>query len=179
MIANLYGDWVKGRDLSAYSLVQQKGIRLHREIDDYMDNHPSVRICMQSLYADLPKVTGIAMDLFFDHLLAKQWSKFHKVPFVDFLNDFYTAIPNFQQNYDPHFIQFLDRLKGYRWMHYYDKEEGLSKACQGVGSRISFPNELKHGLKVFRANRLLIEATFETYMQEAHQHFTHWHQSAD
>ena len=40
MYANLFGDFVKGKDLSMYSPQVQKGILLHRKIDDYIDNHP-------------------------------------------------------------------------------------------------------------------------------------------
>jgi len=69
MNANLYGDFVKGRDYSKYPLIIQGGITLHREIDDFIDHHPLVLELLHELYAPLPKVAGIAIDLYFDHLL--------------------------------------------------------------------------------------------------------------
>ena len=34
MIANIFGDFVRGKDLSDYPEIIQKGITLHREIDN-------------------------------------------------------------------------------------------------------------------------------------------------
>jgi acyl carrier protein phosphodiesterase len=42
MHANLYGDFVKGKDLSQFDSTIQTGIRLHRKIDSYIDHHPDV-----------------------------------------------------------------------------------------------------------------------------------------
>ena len=68
MLANLYGDFVKGKDLTNYSAIVQKGIHLNRSIDYFIDTHPAVTELRLSLYDKLPKVAGIAIDLYFDHL---------------------------------------------------------------------------------------------------------------
>ena len=33
------------------------------------DNHPEVKYLLRNLYPYLPKISGIAIDLYFDHLL--------------------------------------------------------------------------------------------------------------
>jgi acyl carrier protein phosphodiesterase len=93
MYANLFGDFVKGKDLSAFSPVVQSGIVLHRSIDFYIDQHPEVRKLMHILYPVLPKVTGIAIDLYFDHCLAKNWKSYHAKSYKDFLDEFYAYQP--------------------------------------------------------------------------------------
>ena len=60
MLANLYGDFVKGSNLEAYTESVQTGIRLHRSIDNFIDTHPDVLELKRLLYEDLPKVSGIA-----------------------------------------------------------------------------------------------------------------------
>ena len=77
MYANLFGDHVKGADLSNYPDFVRKGIMLHRSIDHYIDHHPAVVNLLHELYQDLPKVAGIAVDIYFDPLLASQWNSFH------------------------------------------------------------------------------------------------------
>jgi acyl carrier protein phosphodiesterase len=175
MTANLFGDFVKGSDLSAYSDIQEKGIRLHREIDHYMDHHPAVVEVMQELYASLPKVTGIAMDLYFDHLLAMKWEEYHDIDFNTFLNNYYRSIDEVKDQYPDQFLIFLQRLRSKNWMHYYQLEYGLDKACNGVSRRISFPNTLINGLQVFKANEKIIRSSFDKYMIEATKHFSDWH----
>ena len=49
MHANLFGDYVKGSDLSTYSKPVQEGIRLHRQIDSYIDHHPDVLKLMHTI----------------------------------------------------------------------------------------------------------------------------------
>src|SRR5690606_11317562 len=89
MLYNLYGDFVKGSHLEVFPPKVERGIRLHREIDSYIDSHPIVHQLTHELHEFLPKVSGIAIDLFFDHLLAKNWLNFHSKPLDVFLDEFY------------------------------------------------------------------------------------------
>jgi len=178
MIANLFGDFVKGSDLSGYSLIQQKGIRLHREIDNFMDQHPAVLSVMHELYEELPKVAGIAMDLYFDHLLSKLWSEFHSKPYNKFLQSLYRSISHLEEEYPKKFKTFLFHLSDKNWLHYYPLEMGLHKACNGVASRISFENALIHGLTVFKKHEKLITEAFYIYMKDAEKHFKDWNRES-
>ena len=54
MVSNLYGDFVKGRDYSHYPEIVQKGIYLHRSIDNFIDTHPAVTELRLSIYPKLP-----------------------------------------------------------------------------------------------------------------------------
>jgi acyl carrier protein phosphodiesterase len=81
MQANLFGDFVKGKDYTHLPLKLQEGVTLHRKIDHYIDHHPAVLDLVHLLHDDLPKVAAIAVDIYFDHLLAKNWSKFHSIDY--------------------------------------------------------------------------------------------------
>ena len=63
MVANLFGDFCKGKSYLSYPIETQRGVLLHREIDSYIDNHAEVLAIRKELYASLPKVSGIAIDL--------------------------------------------------------------------------------------------------------------------
>ncbi|MDD2984449.1 MAG: acyl carrier protein phosphodiesterase [Crocinitomicaceae bacterium] len=171
MTANLFGDFVKGRDLSAYQPKVQEGILLHRKIDSFIDQSETVLILMRKLYASLPKVSSVAIDLFFDHLLAKNWNQFHPVPLDDFLNQYYQNIQLSEQLYAAKFIGMMQKLIEHNWISYYPTLYGLEKSCQGVSSRISFPNELKNGKIVFLEYEEEITDTFFQFMKEANEYF--------
>jgi acyl carrier protein phosphodiesterase len=167
MYANLYGDFVKGRDLSNYPTIVQNGIRLHRSIDLYIDHHPSVINLMHKLYPELPKVTGIAIDLFFDHLLAIHWNDFHSTEYFSFLEEFYDYSPQNWESFSPTFQHLITEMKSKKWMNFYPSFEGLVKSTQGVGSRISFPNKLSTASNTFVDHRNEIEDCFQIYMKDA------------
>ena len=171
MLANLFGDFVKGSDLSEYQPKTQEGIKLHRSIDSFIDTHPLVLDLLHDLYRQLPKVAGIAVDLYFDHLLAKNWQKYHSKPLEDFLTEFYESIDLTSDQFSSAFKNMVHHLVKVNWISYYPTLDGLDKACRGVSSRVSFPNELKNGLTVFLEHEKKISTVFDAYMKAAMDYF--------
>jgi acyl carrier protein phosphodiesterase len=171
MHANLFGDFVKGKQFELYSPVVQKGVLLHRSIDTFIDTNEHVVNLMRELYHDLPKVSSVAIDLYFDHLLARNWDEFHQVKLTDYLADFYATKPLNWEEYPENFQLFIGKLKAHQWMNHYPNFEGLAKACQGVASRISFENKLVEAPRVFLNMEQEITAVFYEYMTAAQSEF--------
>lgn len=175
MVANLFGDFVKGRDYSYLPQIVQKGVMLHRNIDDYIDHFPEVTALRLKLYADLPKIAGIAIDLYFDHLLAKNWNTYHPQALNAYVDDFiqYISIAShleYQENnftYPPEFQHLLSMMKKYNWLKSYAFMEGLEKSSIGLSKRIAFENNLDEAAKVYLMYESEIENTFEIYMKAA------------
>jgi len=171
MYANLFGDFVKGTRLDHYPKIIQDGIFLHRSIDALIDHHTEVIRVKRLFYNELPKVSGIAMDLFFDHLLALNWSRYSKIPLQQFLDDFYNFEPKYSYHEAPAFIVFIQNLKRYQWINSYGTTYGLEKSCEGVSKKISFDNNLALAPKVFYENEKIIEKAFHVFMKDAIQFF--------
>lgn len=69
------GDFVRGSDLSRFPQGMEQGIRLHRYLDRYTDTHPVLNAVRQDM-PDVPRrLSGIVMDVMFDHHLARQWTQ--------------------------------------------------------------------------------------------------------
>ena len=167
MIANLFGDSVKGNKYLSFSSKIQHGVLLHRKIDSYIDNHHLVKELRIGLYKELPKVAGVAIDLYFDHLLANHWKRYHEKPFELFLNEFYKHHAAFESELDSTFQSFLARLRDHKWINHYPSEYGLEKVCEGVSKRISFTNKLTDAPRVFFNNKNEIEKVFHQFMRDA------------
>lgn len=170
MYANINGDFVRGRDLSHLPKKLEQGVLLHRMIDDYIDHHPVVLELLHKLYEPLPKVAGIAVDLYFDHILAKEWDKFHSKPLDKFIDEFYEATLENESHYPEKFKLMMSRMKEKNWLYQYQFEYGLMKACKGVSSRISFPNVLDTAHRVFKIYEKEVEKSFFAFMEEAIPH---------
>lgn len=171
MYANLYGDFIKGSRFSHHADVIQEGIKLHRNIDFYLDQHVTVKHLLHTLYADLPKVSGIAVDLYFDHLLAKNWSRYHADSYTDFLESFYTYQPLYWCEYSDSFKQFIEAMRLHHWLNHYSGIEGLTKMCLGVSKQLSFENKLTQATHVFLDNEIVITSCFHTFMVDAMKYF--------
>ncbi len=179
MMANLYGDFFKGSNYESLPEIVQEGVHLHRDIDSYIDHHPITRAVLKPLYDLLPKVAPIALDLFFDHLLAKNWSRYHVHPLDEFVDDFFEyalLIGNqaFEEKnfaYPKEFIELLQIIHSSKWLTRYQQLEGLEFACKGLSQRINFDNNLHEGPTIFTENESLIAISFHQYMKEAMERY--------
>jgi acyl carrier protein phosphodiesterase len=171
MYANLFGDFAKGSNLSAYPDLIQEGIRLHRSIDFFIDNHQEVKKLRKEMYISLPKVSGIAVDLLFDHLLAKYWSRFSYLEYQRYLDDFYEYHIALLDYYPIEFHFFIDNLKKYRWMNVYHQEYGLIKMSEGVSKKISFENKLQNLPDFYQKKMAFIHDVFNVFMADALTYF--------
>jgi acyl carrier protein phosphodiesterase len=167
MIANLFGDFIKGKKYLDYSKNIQKGVVLHRQIDYFIDTHPEVKKLRLKLYNELPKVAGVAIDLYFDHLLAIHWDKYHTRSYKDFLNQFYAYQSTFETELSVDYRLFLGILRTKKWMDHYPTSYGLKKLCEGVSRRISFPNALGKAPRVFENHKIEISKVFHQFMEDA------------
>lgn len=173
MMANLYGDFVKGKNYSYLPPIVQKGVTLHRAIDHYIDNYPDLTKFKLMLYKELPKVAGIAIDLYFDHLLAKNWTKFHTIPLETFSSDFLAYTENKENqtilefNYPQEYIYLINTMKKQNWLIRYKRLEGLEMASKGLSNRISFPNQLNKAAHSFIIHEKEITPIFFNYMEDA------------
>lgn len=169
-VANLFGDFIKGKKYLEYPEYIQKGVLLHRKIDDFIDHHYEVIQLIHQIRGALPKVAPIAVDIYFDHLLAKHWDQYHPVKLPDFLANFYSMIDLSNQTYPSHFKDFIELLVERNWLSYYPTEEGLYRMCQGVSKRLSFDNALKNGHTVFYDFQNEITSCFHEYMRDANEY---------
>ncbi|MEJ6599444.1 MAG: ACP phosphodiesterase [Crocinitomicaceae bacterium] len=167
MHANLLGDSVKGKDYSHLPQKIQDGVKLHRTIDNYIDTHPVVLELLRELYKPLPKISGVAVDLYFDHLLARNWSSFHEKSLKEFVKDFYAIEFKTPEQYSYRFDFMIGKMKEFDWLYEYRNHSGLTQACLGLSRRISFENVLAKAPEIFLECEESIELAFNRFMSDA------------
>lgn len=98
-LGNLLGDVVKGRvDRYAHPGVTETmrtGIRLHRTIDSFSDAHPVVRRTKQRIAGRYGRLAGVIVDVYYDHVLAREWHTHGEGGLAEFAADVYRTM---QQN---------------------------------------------------------------------------------
>ena len=76
-IGNFIADQVKGKSYATYPYAIQRGILLHRKIDDFTDRHPLFKKNVRLLFPTFRHYSRVIVDMFFDHFLATQWGEYH------------------------------------------------------------------------------------------------------
>lgn len=167
MLGNLIGDFVKGKQFNGIPKSLHEGIVLHRKIDYFIDHHAAVLQLQKNIQSDLPKVSGIAIDLIFDHLLAKNWKKFHQQLRNDFLSNFYNFTRNYNELLPFEIKQFLKNMLTHKFINQYDEIYFLERSGAHLSNKISFPNALEKTATVFNQKQNLFKEVFYQFMQDA------------
>ena len=76
IIGNFIADAGKGNYIGRFPEGIARGIRLHREIDHYTDHHPVFRQSRSHLVPRYGMFSGVIVDVYYDHFLAKYWNEF-------------------------------------------------------------------------------------------------------
>ena len=140
-LGNFIGDYVKGKKFEKYPAKVQTGIKFHRAIDNLTDRHSSTKICNEILKPELGRYSGVVTDVLFDHILAKNWSKYSHRDLRNFTRTFYLQM---LQNYTtlPHDVRrFLPFMIQSNRLYSYKSPEGIHRALEIMSNNSSLPNK--------------------------------------
>lgn len=159
-LGNFIGDHVKGSSLSRYSDGIQKGIFLHRAIDFYTDTHPATFEVRQLFREGYRKYSGVVVDVFFDHFLARYWGTFSPFPLKGFTRKFYyqmvlryRELPKTIRNFLPFLIQ-TNRLYSYH------RIEGVEQTLRIMSNVTSLPDKTEFAIETLMYNYSFIRDQF-------------------
>jgi acyl carrier protein phosphodiesterase len=96
-IGNFMADSIRGQSYNDYLPDIKKGILLHRAIDTFTDAHPLFRKSKHRLHEKYGHYSGVIIDIFYDHFLAKNWKIYSATSLEETASAFYE---NLQINYD-------------------------------------------------------------------------------
>src|SRR5437868_3644589 len=80
MVGGFIADEVKGKNYQTYQKGIADGILLHRFIDEFTDEHSIVRQSKSHLRPQFGLFSGLIVDMYYDHFLAKNWSVYSPEP---------------------------------------------------------------------------------------------------
>lgn len=75
MLGSLIADFLRGAIDPAMARGVRIGVALHRAVDVYTDAHPQVVAARARFAPPYRRYAGILLDMWFDHLLAREWER--------------------------------------------------------------------------------------------------------
>lgn len=161
IIGNFIADGIKGKKYLKYPEQIKKGILLHRAIDSFTDQHPTVKKSTKRLHKNYGHYSGVIVDILYDHFLAKNWKTYHQQPLNLYIEDFYDLL---EDNYSllPHRIQvMMPYMIADNWLLSYATIKGISTILTKMNRRTK---------SISNMNFAVIE--LEKYYQEFEDEFT-------
>jgi acyl carrier protein phosphodiesterase len=163
MIGNFIADAVKGKELENYDIEIIKGIQLHRAIDTFTDHHPLFKQSSDLIREKQGKFSGVVMDIFFDHFLAKNWIKYHDIDLRDFTNDFHQTLEIRKTELPAKIKMMLPILISEDWLYEYQFIEGIQNVCEGMSRRTRFESNMANAHLDLLDNYEVLETNFNNF----------------
>lgn len=166
IIGNFIADHVKGKAYLDYRETIQKGILLHRKIDDFTDHHPLFKKNVTLLFPQFRHYSRVIVDMFFDHFLAAQWELYHPDPLEDFSRQFYLLMQEYSGSLPDKTKKILPILSKYNWFVAYQSLEGLEDILFQMSQRTRFPSNMSLAVLNLEKNYSNIALDFKVFFNE-------------
>ena len=109
----MISDYVKGKRQFDYPDNVQKGIRLHRMIDQFTDAHEATKEAKEVFRPAYRLYSGAFVDVVFDHFLATDENEFSEESLLDFSEQVYVSLGLQQQWFPEKFAYFFPYMKSH------------------------------------------------------------------
>lgn len=159
-------DGIHGKNLDGFPIDVQKGIRLHREIDTYTDFHPIFRQSKHRLHERYGHYSGVIIDIFYDHYLAKNFSNYSNQPLEAFASNFYSLLDKNFEILTPRFKMILPILKEENWLVLYATIEGISHILYNMDRRTRLQSKMQFSAEELKQFYSEFETEFTSFFAE-------------
>ena len=169
-IGNFMADSIRGNSYENYPEEIKKGILLHRSIDSFTDMHPVYRKSKHRLHEKYGHYSGVIMDIFYDHFLAKNWANYSNKKLEDYADEFYQLL---QDNYD----LLTDKIQGMmpymiarNWLVSYASISGLEMILFQMDHRTKNRVAMHESIVELQEFYLEFETEFTQFFMELQEH---------
>ena len=166
MIGNFIADSIKGKNYAGYNDEIIYGIQLHRQIDEFTDNHETVKKSKRRLSPKYGKYSSVIVDIYYDHFLALGWKNYSDKDLKDFAEEVYKILNTHQDILPQKIIEFLPYMVKQDWLYNYQTLEGIDKSLKGMARRAKFDSHMELASTDLKRDHFLYEQEFELFFPE-------------
>lgn len=167
IVGGVIGDWIKGYLPGVLPADLARGVAMHRAIDAHAETCPAFQTSRQRVMAPRRRYAGILVDMFYDHLLARDWRQYHAQPLHEFCRAVYAGLAARRQDLPAGLIPHLALMAEEDWLGSYASISGLSAVLARMSRRARHGAPLLGGEAELLENLEGFEADFQAWHHEA------------
>ncbi|MCP4009223.1 MAG: DUF479 domain-containing protein [Proteobacteria bacterium] len=170
-VGNLLGDFARGLDLATLPPSVKAGLQNHRAVDSYTDRHPLITDLKSRFSSQRRRFAGIALDIYFDHLLINFWDNFEAGTPEQAATVFYQRLSTGQSMMPGEEMRLVTkRIIQYDWFSCYREIESIAESLDRVAGRIRFANSFDNAIEDLQRNENEIRETFFEFYPQLKAH---------
>jgi acyl carrier protein phosphodiesterase len=170
LVGNLLGDFVKGAKKDDYPEAIRQGIELHRKVDRFTDAHAIVRSSLKLISPSRRRFAGVIVDIFYDHLLAKNWAIYSPKPLANFSHNIYQILKDHHQLLPERLQTMLPYIIHEDWLTSYGEiatiDRALNRISRRFAKRFGRDNALGNAVEELQANYQQLESDFHSFFPD-------------
>ena len=170
VVGGVVGDWIKGPLPAGLPEDLARGVALHRAIDSFAETHPAFCASRARMSAGRRRYAGVLVDIFYDHLLARDWARYRGDGLGSYCALVYRQIADRRHHLPDSSHRALDLMAAEDWLQSYGGLEGIADVLARMARRARQPNPLAGGEADFVAAAEGFERDFRDWLPDA-QHF--------
>jgi acyl carrier protein phosphodiesterase len=174
IVGGVVGDWIKGSLPGALPDDLAKGVVLHRAIDHFAESHPAFCRSRSRVSPVRRRYAGVLVDVFYDHLLARNWAAIHQQPLHEYCESVYELVRDRLSDLPPSSHPGLELMAKEDWLTSYVKIEGIADVLARMSRRARQPNPLMHGEQEFLADVEGFTGDFYGWLDDAREFCRQW-----
>lgn len=177
LVGNMLSDFVKGNKKFDYPINVQKGITLHRLIDEFTDNHSATKNAKKIFQPALGLYAGAFVDITFDYFLANDKSEFENETALQiFATNTYNTLENFIDIFPEKFTGAFASMKQNNWLYNYSLYYGISKSFAGLTYRANYINKNHNAFMIFLEKKEQFKIYYNDFFKDVKQFTLQKHQ---
>ncbi len=153
LAGNMISDFVKGKTKYDYPESIQKGIHLHRLIDEFTDTHPVTAKAKSYFRPQYRLYSGAFIDIVYDHFLALDKKHFENYGNIKtFSGQVYESLESNFLLFPLRFQKMFSYMKTQNWLYNYQFKDGIKKSFHGLVYKASYLYESDIAFTIFNKN---------------------------
>jgi acyl carrier protein phosphodiesterase len=170
IMGNFFADAVKGNQLDHFPADVIKGIRIHREIDSYTDQHPVFLESKGRLSGTYRKFSGVIVDLYYDHFLARNWSEYSTQDLEEYVARSYKLLLRNYNLLPARSKRILPFMIAQNWLVGYSDFDKLERVFQGMSRRSRFKSGMENAVTDLKKDYSSYQAEFRKFFPDLINH---------
>ena len=167
-VGGLMGDFVKGPLPAGLPPDLASGVALHRAIDSFADRHPAFAASRARISPARRRVSGVLVDIFYDHLLARDWADYGPGSLDDYTSRLYASLHARSGLLPEKAREIAELMHTNDWLCSYRNVAAVGQVIDRMAIyRLRRANPLGGGIEEFLADAAGFEADFRAFLPDA------------
>jgi acyl carrier protein phosphodiesterase len=167
IVGGVVGDWIKGPLPGPLPADLARGVALHRAIDSHAETNPAFCRSRNRFSPARRRYAGVLVDIFYDHLLARDWPAQHATLLTTYCAGVYQDIADRLADLPQPAHHALQLMAREDWLHSYVHIDGIADVLQRMARRARQPNPLAGGEAEFLADADGFAEDFRAWLGDA------------